>query len=366
MLRRVMGAFMRTESYIDDPWQLSPDPPQPRSLVTATQVCVVSISGVDPLDAQLGVFPKKTVPDKLYDALFGQPTPAGEDAPAAGDNSTVATQLHTYAVLDAANVTNLPELLERSGLVHRCLFKGQSFDELKNVAPWVVKLEQGERFTRHLFTRADSSWCIWDNRPGIYLRSSQSIDDVWRHLRKFTRMRDERGRWHFFRFWEEGIAESYLTTAPPDAAAYFLTGIHSIIAHQVFGDMSVLSMNSPYATDRRGVVLTETVLTDFRRVKRARFCRDVTDWLCGEYTAIDPSSSRLDLLLQETELLHSLDPTCDQKSAAHYLAACWLRGQRAMSVEVFERLTKRSEKRKYLKWLHDEAYANHVSSISET
>ncbi|MEP4929489.1 MAG: hypothetical protein ABJT31_17080, partial [Hyphomicrobiales bacterium] len=59
----------------------------------------------------------KTVPDALYEPLFGQP----DDTP-----------LHTYAILDAAKFPNLPELLEVSGLVHRCLFKGDAFDELKD------------------------------------------------------------------------------------------------------------------------------------------------------------------------------------------------------------------------------------------
>ena len=74
-----------------------------------------TIEGVEPLDAQLGVVELKTVPDAIYEPLFGQPS----DAP-----------LHTYAILDAAKVPNLPELLEVSGLEHRCLFKGDAYDDL--------------------------------------------------------------------------------------------------------------------------------------------------------------------------------------------------------------------------------------------
>ena len=56
-----------------------------------------TIEGVEPLDAQLGVAELKTVPDALYEPLFGQPSDA---------------RSHTYAILDAAKVPNLPELLE--------------------------------------------------------------------------------------------------------------------------------------------------------------------------------------------------------------------------------------------------------------
>ncbi len=45
------------------------------------------------------------------------------------------TPHYTYALLDAAKVTNLPELLAGSKLEHRCLFQREAFDGLKNVAP---------------------------------------------------------------------------------------------------------------------------------------------------------------------------------------------------------------------------------------
>lgn len=47
--------------------------------------------------------------------------------------------------------SNLPDLLERSGLEHRCLFNGSAYDDLRNVAPWIVRLEERSAFTRHLF-----------------------------------------------------------------------------------------------------------------------------------------------------------------------------------------------------------------------
>ncbi len=72
----------------------------------------------------------------------------------------------TYAILDAAKITNLPELLEASPLEHRCLFKGSAYDALKDAAPWVVRLENGNSFTRNLFTRSSAPWHQWwDSEP---------------------------------------------------------------------------------------------------------------------------------------------------------------------------------------------------------
>lgn len=168
----------------DNYWVQSPeahDAPAEPSLQFNT------IEGVEPLDAQLGIIELKTVPDALHEPLFGQHS---------------GVPLHTYAILDAAKVPNLPELLNASGLIHKCFFKGDAYDELKDVAPWIVQLEDDNAFTRNLFTKSDAPWHLWDTEPGIYLRSYGTLNEMWKHLRKFTKVQDEDGKWLYFRFWE--------------------------------------------------------------------------------------------------------------------------------------------------------------------
>ncbi|MBK4215607.1 DUF4123 domain-containing protein [Paracoccus caeni] len=163
------------------------------------------IDGVEPLGTQIGVFPKRTIPEALREVLFGQ-----QDMMVAGDSSRrdsetqTAPPLQTYAVLDAAKVANLPELLEDSGLEHRCLFKGDAYETLKNVAPWIVRLEEESHFTRSLFTQSKASWHLWSVEPGIFLRSRHGLDEVWRHFRKFTRTQNRQGKWFYNRFWDAG------------------------------------------------------------------------------------------------------------------------------------------------------------------
>lgn len=187
---------------------------------------VTTIKNVEPLDQQFGVQPKKTVPEVLYDTLFGQPEPSDAEIAAVDGDPAAVPAMQTYAVLDAAKVMNLPELLGASGLEHRCLFKGKSYDELKNVAPWIVRLEDGNDFTRRLFTGPKGINGLWDKEPGIYARSRGSLEDMWKHFRKFTRVSDENGNWFYFRFWEAGYAESYfaaLGTFPEKMRAWLTT-----------------------------------------------------------------------------------------------------------------------------------------------
>ncbi len=196
---------------LDDIWTFGPSytprpAPQPPALV------IEQIDGVEPLDEQFGVAAIKTVPDALYDALFGFADQKEVGIEVANSDSARMLPLHTYAILDAAKVVNLAEMLECSGLEHRCLFKGAAYDDMKDVAPWVVRLEEDNSFTRNLFTRSSAPWHMWNAGPGIYLRSHGTLDDMWAHFRKFTRVQDENGKWFYFRFWETSIAHAFWTS----------------------------------------------------------------------------------------------------------------------------------------------------------
>ncbi|MEP3348060.1 MAG: DUF4123 domain-containing protein [Litoreibacter sp.] len=178
---------------------------------------IETIEGVKPLDAQFGIADPKTVPDVLYRPLFGQPESTDADLEQIGGDPKKVLSLHTYAILDAAKITGLPELLAASRLEHRCLFKGDAYDELKDVAPWIVRLKDGDGFTRYLFTHSNAEWHLWDKEPGIYRRSRGTLDDMWGHFRKFTKVKDEDGKWYYFRFWECRPAIEYFTHVAVDA-----------------------------------------------------------------------------------------------------------------------------------------------------
>lgn len=209
-----------------DPW-LAPEvlTPSQRGDSRISSLRIAAVENVEPLDRQFGVQPKKTVPEALYDTLLGQPDPSITEIAAAGGDPAAVPAMRTYAILDAAKVMNLPELLAASELKHHCLFKGQSFDELKNVAPWIAQLEKGNEFTRRLFTGPKGINGLWDKEPGIYIRSRASLEDMQRHFRRFTRILDENGSWFYFRFWEAGYAESYFTAlgAHPEKLRAWLT-----------------------------------------------------------------------------------------------------------------------------------------------
>ncbi|WP_161667757.1 DUF4123 domain-containing protein [Nitrincola lacisaponensis] len=154
------------------------------------------IGSVVPLDFQFAVDPPKTVPDILLEPLFGQPEPAIE-----------ADRLNTYAVLDASKFPYiLPELLEHSDLHFQSLFQGEAQAEIGTHAPYLVQLLKDNHFTRRLFTGPEGVNGIWHRVSGLFIRTSADFNTLRHHLRKFTRVQDEQGKWFYFRFWEAGVS----------------------------------------------------------------------------------------------------------------------------------------------------------------
>jgi hypothetical protein len=129
-----------------------------------------------------------------------------------------------YAILDAAKVPGLAELLHGSGQAYRCLFHGPGSEALEAVSPWLVALDPGRSFTRSLFTGGDAPWHLWDREPGILLTSDAPFDALWQHLRRFTQFTGKDGRRMMLRFYDPAVAYTvldYLAPRPAEAAVWF-------------------------------------------------------------------------------------------------------------------------------------------------
>ncbi|QUJ78127.1 DUF4123 domain-containing protein [Sulfitobacter albidus] len=158
---------------------------------TAPVFVVRKIGGITPLAANAPLSGRVCAPDALMAPLFDQPKPLPAETGEIGGDSV--PPLGTFAVLDAARIPDLPELLETSGLPHLCLFTGEIFDEMNGVAPWLVALDETSSFTAKLFTASDASWHLWGLDGGIFLRARGRLEDVHKHLRRYTRIRGEQG-----------------------------------------------------------------------------------------------------------------------------------------------------------------------------
>lgn len=216
---------------------------------------VEMLDDVVPFDTQFGEDTKKTVPDGLRDVLFGGAT----------------SGLNTFAILDAARFPGLPEALEASGLEHSCLFQGEAFDELNEVAPRAVKLDETSDFVRALFTRDEAHWAVWDDEPGIFFRAPHPLQVLWRHLRKFTRVPTENGAIQFFRFWEPGMAVAhfnFLTERLDWYADWLPKGFQAVILQNSGAVTRYTALDTQPPRINGHFKMTEAEIARFRRVKR--------------------------------------------------------------------------------------------------
>ncbi|SFR44359.1 DUF4123 domain-containing protein [Litoreibacter janthinus] len=202
-----------------------------------------TFDGIEPLNQSDSLDGDLTSLGPLYAALF-EPLVEDEAQPndaALGANKTShGDSPEVFAVLDAGRVMYLPEILSGSGLKHACLFKGEAFEELGDVAPWLVQLDAKSQFTRSIFLSSDVPWHLWRLEPGAFFRSSLSFDDLYKHFRKFTKVRLDDGKICYFRFWEPRWIIQILRTMEARQFQSFMDPLSAVIATNRLGQVGMV------------------------------------------------------------------------------------------------------------------------------
>ncbi|WP_081423896.1 DUF4123 domain-containing protein [Celeribacter ethanolicus] len=242
---------------------------------------------VEPLDRQSDVWPMKNVPDALYDPLFGQPAPTEAEIAHYGGVEYVPP-MKTYAILDAGKFQSGLSEFEDCGLPFRCLFKGDAAEEQKDVAPYLFELSPDSPFVRRLFSHLPdmpetmTTVHMWHHEPGIYLRSRAGFDDVWKHFRKFTRVRDKSGGWIYYRFWEAGYLVKLVQRKSRTPSAWLwrmFEGIHStLFLHR--NTAKILKIPKEWCAISQNLeIRIEDIIGDLSAIKLDIFCKNITEIL---------------------------------------------------------------------------------------
>lgn len=125
--------------------------------------------------------------------------------------------VRTYLLTDATSrnlVTSTFDLDDYDEVTVRSLYSGDLAKELKHHAPYLIDItlskeqlsddNQVPKFHRDFFSRH------WGKNTGILLHSSESIDKVVFHLKKFIKIQNNQGQWFFFRFFDPRTMNHYL------------------------------------------------------------------------------------------------------------------------------------------------------------
>ena len=133
--------------------------------------------------------------------------------------------LVTYAILDGAQVPDLPQRLHASGLEHICLYRGKIPDDLAQVAPYLVVLKRDDEFTRYILELG------WGKAWGIYARADteRGLQEIRKHFRTFLMVERPNGGPMYFRYYDPRIMRVYLPTCNREEQRIVFGPLHSYV-----------------------------------------------------------------------------------------------------------------------------------------
>lgn len=232
--------------------ELVGDKPKEQFATETNYLLCHQINNVKLLDRQFGRHPKVFAPDEIFKLLFpNTPIPPDITQPGWSENWQEPTflmpvldkktlekdtalfgeplpELKCYFILDA----NKHKYLEPENFHCRIesLFQGEFAEITKDIAPYLVEVipypdDSSESELMGLFSDEGAMTRFnWHEELGIFIHSRYDFDTVLRHLRHFPVMKDENGKWFFFRFYDPKVLRNYLeviATSPEKLNKFF-------------------------------------------------------------------------------------------------------------------------------------------------
>lgn len=232
--------------------ELAGDKPKEQFATETHYLLCHQINHVKLLDRQFGRHPKVFAPDEIFKLLFpNTPIPPDITQPGWSENWQEPTflmpvldektlekdtalfgeplpELKCYFILDA----NKHKYLEPENFHCRIesLFQGEFAEITKDIAPYLVEVipypdDSSESELMGLFSDEGAMTRFnWHEELGIFIHSRYDFDTVLRHLRHFPVMKDENGKWFFFRFYDPKVLRNYLeviATSPEKLNKFF-------------------------------------------------------------------------------------------------------------------------------------------------
>ncbi|SSZ29482.1 Uncharacterised protein [Aggregatibacter aphrophilus] len=275
------------------------------------------INNVKLLDRQFGRHPKVFAPDEIFKLLFpNTPIPPDITQPSWSENWQEPTflmpvldektlekdtalfgeplpELKCYFILDANKHKYLAP--ENFHCRIESLFQGEFAEITKDIAPYLVEVipypdYSSESELMGLFSDEEAMTRFnWHEELGVFIHSRYDFDTVLRHLRHFPVMKDENGKWFFFRFYDPKVLRNYLeviATSPEKLNKFF--GYEKRIIHAFasgIGDSFHYYQLKALPEDTRNIpiLLTEFEVNGFKDKKWLETREYLMEYALQEY-----------------------------------------------------------------------------------
>lgn len=132
-----------------------------------------------------------------------------------------------YAVLDGAGIPDLRDKLYSLRPDAVCLYPGELEPDMAAVAPYLVRLERDDAFTKWLLEKG------WRNAWGIFAVSDAELPALQQHFRRHLIVYNREGRPMFFRFYDPRVLEPVLAKYRPRELQNFFGPVSSFaLSHE--------------------------------------------------------------------------------------------------------------------------------------
>ncbi|MCP3869542.1 MAG: DUF4123 domain-containing protein [Gammaproteobacteria bacterium] len=128
-----------------------------------------------------------------------------------------------YGLLDGASNPALIDHLYDDDAEFFCLFSGKLEPDMAEVAPYLVRMDPGSRF---------SDWVIREspgNHWGVFVQSSQDLRAMRKHFRQFLQVMSPEGKPLFFRFYDPRVLRVYLPTCNEEESELWFEGLSGFL-----------------------------------------------------------------------------------------------------------------------------------------
>lgn len=122
-----------------------------------------------------------------------------------------------YLVLDASRSKEISSLVQAMDDEAMCLFDGQAYVDLAEVAPWIVPIRSK--------TNAVLDWFLneaWGKDIGYFLFSRGVATKVKTSLKRSFRIQDDNARNLFFKIYRPSVFSTYIPVMEPEQVAFVL------------------------------------------------------------------------------------------------------------------------------------------------
>src|SRR5215813_13035474 len=145
------------------------------------------------------------------------PSPEAEIAlPELAEILFAASPTSLFAVLDGASAPDLVKNLFEHEPEYCCLYRGELPPDIASVAPHLVRLEPGTKFTDLVFSEG------WGAHWGIFLLTNANLRALRDHLRQFHTVELPDQRPVLFRYYDPRVLRNFLPACnAAELAAFF-------------------------------------------------------------------------------------------------------------------------------------------------